>query len=166
MLLQGHEGAVWAIAFSKDGKQIASGSDDNTVRVWDAVTGGNIALLKGHDSRIVSVSFTPDGKHIFARDHSGKSLAWNAGEHVHIFADTAIEHIPEHKPSFPKFALDRNSGWLFIKQSAEQPPRRLCWIPVDRRPFRGIRSFNHTVVFAAPTAIITILRISPSARAL
>ena len=50
------------MAFSPDGKQIVSGSYDNSVRVWDAVTGTVTSTLQGHSSGVMSVAFSPDGK--------------------------------------------------------------------------------------------------------
>ena len=45
-LLQGHTERIWSVAFSPDGRQLATGSDDNTARVWDLSTGETIVLLK------------------------------------------------------------------------------------------------------------------------
>ena len=46
--LKGHTGAVWSVAFSPDGKRIVSGSEDKTLKVWDATTGQEMLTLKGH----------------------------------------------------------------------------------------------------------------------
>jgi WD40 repeat protein len=54
-----------AIAFSPDGTRIVSGSDDKTIRVWDAVTGQQVGeALRGHQSSVRSVAFSPDGTRI------------------------------------------------------------------------------------------------------
>ncbi|KIJ91543.1 hypothetical protein K443DRAFT_46865, partial [Laccaria amethystina LaAM-08-1] len=53
---------VSSVAFSPDGKQILSGSDDKSVRVWDALTGDELNVLKGNTGLVRSVAFSPDGK--------------------------------------------------------------------------------------------------------
>ena len=46
--LEGHSSYVNSVAFSPDGKQVVSGSDDKTVRLWDAATGAALQTLEGH----------------------------------------------------------------------------------------------------------------------
>jgi hypothetical protein len=53
-----------AVAFSPDGRQIASGSEDTTVRVWDAATGQHRKTLTGHSELVTAVAFSPDGRQI------------------------------------------------------------------------------------------------------
>jgi WD40 repeat protein len=59
--MEGHEDKVRSIAYSPDGKTLASGSEDMTIRLWDVSTGKQIAVLKGHTGDIHGVSFAPDG---------------------------------------------------------------------------------------------------------
>jgi Tol biopolymer transport system component len=59
--LDGHKG-VMDVAFSPDGKSIASGGFDKTVKLWNLATGDNIHTLETHSSIIESVAFSPDGK--------------------------------------------------------------------------------------------------------
>ena len=60
--LRGHAGWVYSVAFSPDGKFLASGSDDNTVKVWEVGSWREVATLKGHEGSVNSVTFSPDGK--------------------------------------------------------------------------------------------------------
>jgi WD40 repeat protein len=60
--LEGHSSWVNSAAFSLDGKLIVSGSEDNTIRLWDFATRTLRQILKGHSSLINLVTFSPDGK--------------------------------------------------------------------------------------------------------
>ncbi|MFD1499768.1 WD40 repeat domain-containing serine/threonine protein kinase [Streptosporangium lutulentum] len=56
-----HTADVWSVAFSPDGRLLATGSDDNTVRLWDVAGRESLATLTGHDDAVYSVAFSPDG---------------------------------------------------------------------------------------------------------
>ncbi|MCC5644003.1 WD40 repeat domain-containing protein [Nostoc sp. CHAB 5824] len=60
--LEGHNGSVNSVSFSPDGKTLASGSGDKTIKLWNVETGQLIRTLTGHNNAVVSVSFSPDGK--------------------------------------------------------------------------------------------------------
>ncbi len=65
LALKGHTGSVFGVAFSPDGKQIASASFDHTAKIWDTKTGKEIVTLKGHTMPVLAVVFEPDGKHVW-----------------------------------------------------------------------------------------------------
>src|SRR5205823_6511267 len=62
--LAGHSGMVGSLAFSPDGKRLASGSGDRTVRVWDLASGKELLQLRGHTGIVTCVAFSPDGKRL------------------------------------------------------------------------------------------------------
>jgi WD40 repeat protein len=60
--LKGHTDRVQSVAFSSDGRLLASGSDDKTIQLWDPATGTLQQTLKGHTGRVKSVAFSPNGR--------------------------------------------------------------------------------------------------------
>ncbi|MBD2415501.1 caspase family protein, partial [Nostoc calcicola FACHB-3891] len=76
--LEGHSNFVYSVAFSPDGKTIASASADNTVKLWNAATGKEIITLKGHSNYVYSVAFSPDGKTIASAGADNTVKLWNA----------------------------------------------------------------------------------------
>ncbi len=71
---------VWSVAFSPDGKTIASGSDDQTIKLWDANTGDELGTLKGHDYYVFDVAFSPDGRLLASSSADLTVKVWDIGE--------------------------------------------------------------------------------------
>jgi len=62
--LKGHTGRVRSVAFSQDGSQVVSGSDDRTVRIWNVTMGEVEAEVKGHTDSVMSVAFSQEGSRV------------------------------------------------------------------------------------------------------
>src|SRR5262249_50846158 len=62
----GHKAPVTSLAFSLDGKLLASGSADGEVRVWDVTDGKPVATFTGHSNRVLALAFTADQKRLWS----------------------------------------------------------------------------------------------------
>jgi WD40 repeat protein/serine/threonine protein kinase len=75
--LVGHTGPVWSIAFAPDGHTVATGSDDTTLRLWDAATGAQISRLPGQGSAVFVVAFAHSGRSLLSGGGDGTIRLWN-----------------------------------------------------------------------------------------
>jgi len=75
-LVSGHDNVVKAVAWSPDGKQLATGSFDNVARVWDAATGKELLSLPARSGPVAGLAWSPDGKRLATG--SGDTKLWDA----------------------------------------------------------------------------------------
>ena len=82
--LKGHGRGVIKVAFSRDGKFLASAASDNTIKIWDVENRREIRTLAGHTSSIESIDFTPDGRLLASASDDGSTFLWDtkSGEHL------------------------------------------------------------------------------------
>jgi WD40 repeat protein len=80
----GHSGVITAVAFSLDGRRLASVSADRTVRVWQVATGECEAVLSGHTNEVFAVAFHPDGTRLATAGRDRAIWLWDLerGEEV------------------------------------------------------------------------------------
>ncbi|NQV25988.1 MAG: protein kinase [Rhodopirellula sp.] len=82
--LDGHEGPVRAVAFSHDGTRIISGSQDNTIRLWDTEGGQLLKSFRGHDGAVRTVAFAESDQIILSGSHDNSIRKWNINEYEEI----------------------------------------------------------------------------------
>ena len=82
--IKGHSRGVTNVILSRDGKLLASGGSDNTIKIWDASTHAEQRTLTGHTSNIESMAFSPDGRLLASAGEDGSTFLWDTktGEHL------------------------------------------------------------------------------------
>jgi WD40 repeat protein len=78
----GHQDTVYAVAFSPDGKLIATGGADKSIIVWDTESGRAINTFLGHSGIVTSVVFTSDGEYLASADEDGYVFLWSVADDV------------------------------------------------------------------------------------
>ncbi|HLO34163.1 MAG TPA: WD40 repeat domain-containing protein, partial [Anaerolineales bacterium] len=73
-----HEAQVWSVTFSPDGKRVATASQDQTAKVWDAATGQLLLTLIGHTDSVNGIVYSPDGKRIATTSDDSSAKVWDA----------------------------------------------------------------------------------------
>jgi WD40 repeat protein len=67
---------VYGVAFSPDGRTLASGSADATVKLWDVASGREVRTLSGHARGVDSVAFSPDGRTLASGSGDNMVRVW------------------------------------------------------------------------------------------
>jgi serine/threonine protein kinase/Tol biopolymer transport system component len=75
-VLNGNAGPVWSVAFSPDGKSLAMGIDDGTVKIWNPVSGEVRLTLHAHAGPVWSLAFSHDGKLLATASDDGAVKLW------------------------------------------------------------------------------------------
>jgi WD40 repeat protein/predicted Ser/Thr protein kinase len=179
--LSGHDDTIWSMSYSPDGKKIASGGKDKTVRIWDANTGAELMTLRGHGdwpeepnfSPVSSVAFSPDGTQLISGSYDYTVKIWNAGtgaevmtmrEHSYLVNDVAFG------PDGKRFASASSDGTirvcdlatgsgLQILRGHEGEVLSVAFSPDGKRIISGSKDETVRIWDAATGLEITILRI-------
>lgn len=78
IIQRGHHGQVSTVTYSHNGKYIASGGMDKTIRIWEVATGHELRVITGHQYTVRSLQFSKDDKYLISGSNDSKTLIWDA----------------------------------------------------------------------------------------
>jgi WD40 repeat protein len=112
--LIGHNLNIEGLAISKDGKDLASASDDGTVMIWSIATGKDTQTIKGHADTVTGVAFSPDGKQLVTTSLDKTLRVWDIAGAKEI-ASFKIEREVEIKDAKGKVTKQKELGRDFTR---------------------------------------------------
>jgi len=127
------------VTFSPDGKVLASGSRDGTVKLWDVNTGAVLRIFKGH---VKDISFSRDGAY----------LQTDKGNFETSFPSTLAAPDPQLPPPHQIFIK-----WQWVYLSSD----RMLWIPPEYRP-RCTATYGGVIAFGYPSGRVLFLELTAS----
>lgn len=134
--VQAHRGRVSGLAFSPDGRRIASASWDGTAKIWDAATGELLCTLRnaqivasGFSSGLVDVAFSPDGRTLATACCDGTVKIWDST------TDNQYGLLRGHAGAVKSVAFSGDGKWL---ASAGADGQVLVWDRLTRRVLRPL----------------------------
>ena len=94
MLTVRHDNYVSSVAWSPNGKRLATGSKDHTAKVWDTATGQELIILTGHVLPLNSVAWSPDGKRLATASMDGTIQIYAMD--IHYVMELARQRVTAH----------------------------------------------------------------------
>jgi WD40 repeat protein len=136
LILRGHTGNVTGVAFSPDSKRLATVSDDDTVKLWDTVTGRQLSSFSAHSGGLRAVVFMFDNLRLITAGKDGTTRIWNISN--------AQPTLTLRGHSGPVNAIALNASETLLATAGDDKTARL-WDPVTGRELFTLSGHTNSI---------------------
>ncbi|KAK3995678.1 HET-R [Cladorrhinum sp. PSN332] len=134
--LEGHHDSVNSVTFSPDGQRLASGSSDNTVKIWDPASGQCLQTLEGHHDSVNSVAFSPDSQRLASGSSDNTVKIWDpaSGQCLQTLeGHNSLVYSVTFSPDGQRLALGSSNGAVRV------------WDPASGQCLQTLESDNDSI---------------------
>jgi WD40 repeat protein len=154
--LESHAGWVTVVAFSPDGRRLASGSWDQTVKFWDVPTGQELSTVRSKMKGVQALAFSRDGHWLAAENSSDTVMLWNAttGREIHTLPSNkpldiaGSNWIPRSARFFRRYSITFSPDGRWLASGVDDKTIRL-WDVATGRMIRDLTGLRRSVMYAA-----------------
>lgn len=151
----GHTGDVYRLAFSPDGRRLATSSEDGTIRIWDVVSRQTKAIIREHPRGTWAMTFSPDNQFLFTSSNT-EVIQWSAaeGKETHRFKIEPVKD-PEVQLAVTSIAASIDGGLFALIEASDSSGLKHFAIVTAWEIATGKRLFRREEQFYAQGAALS-----------
>jgi WD40 repeat protein len=145
--LVGHRANIEDVEFSPDGRLLASGSADRTIRIWDTDTRTQVAILRGHTHMVKALKFIGDGQRLISSGTDRQVCVWNPHQQDN-WPVTVANAVPDYRFRYSRASFSPDGEYLATRNRDDSVSLRSTTKLEEVRRIQALGTSNRGVRFS------------------